>query len=359
MKQLNVLIKPASSLCNADCAYCFYRDVAAHRAAASAGLMSQETARAVVDRAVQALGRGGALHLAFQGGEPTLVGLPFFKELFTYTEEVCRAADISVGYSLQTNGLLLNEDWCAFLHEHKVLVGLSIDGEAAAHDRYRTDAEGGTWERVSRTAKRLAAAGVRFNAVTVVTDAVAKHPTALYRFYRKRGFDYVQLIPCLAPLGQKNGVGVPVAHAYGEFLVQFFEAWYADAVKGCSIGVRLFDNYRALLHGEPAEQCGIGGRCTPQLIVEADGRTYPCDFYVLDEYCTGDVRTDTVEDTLRSDGLRRFMESAVQNTACDGCRYVRLCGGGCRRYRTYMPAADGCCPMRQFFTRCLDRLASI
>jgi hypothetical protein len=180
--------------------------------------MSQETARTVVDRAVQALGRGGVLHLAFQGGEPTLVGLPFFKELFTYAEEVCRAAGISVGYSLQTNGLLLDDDWCAFLHDHGVLVGLSVDGEQAAHDRYRTDTEGGTWERVYRTAKRLAAHKVAYNAVTVVTDAVAKHPTALYRFYRRRGFDYVQLIPCLAPLGQQDGPGVPDAHAYGEGL---------------------------------------------------------------------------------------------------------------------------------------------
>ena len=359
MRQLNLLIKPSSSLCNADCTYCFYRDVAAHRSLPSAGLMSQDTAHAVVDRAVDALSRGGALHLAFQGGEPTLSGLPFFEELFTYAAQACGQKDIAVSYSLQTNGLLLDEAWCAFLKQYDVLVGLSLDGEEAAHDRYRTDPAGGTWERVMRTAKRLTAGGVRFNAVTVVTDAVAGHPTALYRFYRKRSFDHVQLIPCLAPLGQAKGVGVPDAHAYGDFLVRFFDAWYADAVRGSGISVRLFDNYRTLLRGGAAEQCGIGGRCVPQLVVEADGGTYPCDFYVLDEYCTGNMHGNTVEDTLRSDGLRRFMQGAGSNPACRGCRYEPLCGGGCRRYREYMPAADGFCPIRYFFDRCLDRLANV
>jgi len=149
MKYLNYLIKPASSLCNLRCRYCFYCDIAENRSVANLGLMQPDTVQSLLRETFSRLETGGAVHFAFQGGEPTLAGLDFYRD-FVAQVKAHNAGNASVTYSIQTNGMVLDEDWAVFLKQYDFLVGLSLDGTKELHDLYRVDARHeGTWNRVS------------------------------------------------------------------------------------------------------------------------------------------------------------------------------------------------------------------
>ena len=167
MPPLSLLIKPASSACNMRCGYCFYADEAMNRAVASYGMMSEETIENIVRKACAFA--EGSLSIGFQGGEPTLRGLPFFRHFASLLRKY-NTKNLRVTLALQTNGLLLDEEWARFLHDEHFLVGLSIDGTQSVHDRLRKDAFGeGTFERVLAAAQLLEKHKVDFNVLTVVT----------------------------------------------------------------------------------------------------------------------------------------------------------------------------------------------
>ena len=148
MPFVNLLVKPASSLCNMRCRYCFYEDEAANRSQASMGIMSEETAALLIRQALDAAGKDGALSVAFQGGEPTVAGLDFFRA-FVAAVQRYNTAGLPVSYAIQTNGLGLDEGWVEFLVRNHFLMGVSVDGDKALHDEFRLDAAGkGTWTRV-------------------------------------------------------------------------------------------------------------------------------------------------------------------------------------------------------------------
>lgn len=205
MPNVSLLVKPASSLCNMRCRYCFYEDEAANRSQASMGLMTRDTAGRMVQQALEAAGPSGRLTIAFQGGEPTVAGLGFFRD---FVEDLARynTARIPVSYALQTNGLALDEDWAAFLARHRFLVGVSVDGDKTLHDEFRVDAAGkGTWNRVQKNLAMLQRAGVACNLLCVVTRRCAKSAVRVYHALQKTGVRYLQFIPCLDPLGEPRG----------------------------------------------------------------------------------------------------------------------------------------------------------
>ncbi|MBR4888366.1 MAG: radical SAM protein, partial [Clostridia bacterium] len=237
----SVLIKPASAACNLRCRYCFYADVSDSRAVKNYGNMSSETAHKLIDNAFAA-NRGGTVSFAFQGGEPTLAGLEFFRDFTAYAAEHC-PKNTTLAYSLQTNGTLLTDEWCAFLKEHGFLVGLSMDGHKKEHDFCRVDAKGsGTFTTVMETVKRLRAHKVDFNILTVLTRPLARHPQQLMAFYKKNDFKFVQIIPCLDPLEGDGGDYSLTPELYASFLKTFFRLWVEEFKKGNYISVRLFDN---------------------------------------------------------------------------------------------------------------------
>ena len=166
MKSVNLLIKPASSLCNLRCRYCFYEDEAQNRTQHSMGVMKEEIADLLIRQVFEAVDANGMVSFAFQGGEPTVAGLPYFRN-FTQTVRRYRPAGVSVHYAIQTNGTLLNEEWAAFLKEEGFLVGLSLDGFRSVHDAHRVDAEGAaTWKRVLAARTLLEKHRVDFNATS-------------------------------------------------------------------------------------------------------------------------------------------------------------------------------------------------
>jgi len=236
MKNITVMLKPASSACNMRCRYCFYADVSSLRDCRSYGVMTQATLERVLDHIFDSLAPGDRLNLAFQGGEPTLAGLPFFRSL---TELVARRSrGIRVSYALQTNGLILDDDWCAFLKEHNFLVGLSLDGPPGSHNACRPDAAGeGTFSRVLDAKRRLDRHKVEYNILTVLTADLARHPQQVWRFLEEQKIGYVQFIPCLGPLEESGSPWALSPKRYAEFYSALFERWYAAFRRGHYISV--------------------------------------------------------------------------------------------------------------------------
>lgn len=333
MKFVNFLIKPASSLCNLRCRYCFYADEALNREQESMGLMSEATAETLIREAYACIEPGGSVGFTFQGGEPTVVGLPFF-EFFTHTARALCPKDISISFSIQTNGTLLDEAWAEFFHREQFLVGLSLDGIKYLHDLYRTDAcQNGTWRTVTKAAVMLQKHQVDVNALCVVTGQCAKRPEKVYGELKKLGFDFVQFIACLDPIGEERGKRPHslTPQVYGKFLCQLFDLWYRDWERGQYRSVRLFDDYIHILLGDNASTCATCGNCGSYFVVEGDGSVYPCDFFVLDQWRMGRLGEQTLEELRQSPQALKFMEWGREKPkACASCRWKIVCNGGCK-----------------------------
>ena len=194
MKNIHFLVKPASSLCSLRCRYCFYADEAQNREQQSMGHMSEETARTLIEEGFRWIEPGGAVSFMFQGGEPTGAGLPFFETFTALARKLCPDG-VRLSFSIQTNGMLLNEAWAEFFRREGFLVGISLDGFKENHNLYRLDAQGSeTWNRVVKAAALLQKHHVEVNALCVVTGQCAKRPERAYRELKKLGFDYLQFI---------------------------------------------------------------------------------------------------------------------------------------------------------------------
>lgn len=361
----HLLIKPASSLCNMRCKYCFYADVAANREVPSFGLMSEETMDILIRKS---LGDDvPSVTFAFQGGEPTVRGLDFFRDFCSRVRRY-NERNIPIHYALQTNAYLLDEAWAEFFKKENFLLGVSLDGTVKTHNKNRVGADReGTFRTVWNAVKLLQAYEVDFNILTVVSADTARAIDKIYPFFMSKGLVYQQYIPCLDPLGEERGQH-PYSltpELYGDFLIKLFDMWAADVRHGTFVYIRFFENLIGMLKGYPPESCGMAGRCQPQLVVEADGGVYPCDFYVLDEYKIGDITKDSFEDFEKRRKEIGFIDLSLPPAPeCLDCPYAFLCRGGCRRDRE--PAAEGrmslnyfCPAFKRFYEHALPVLKDI
>lgn len=333
MPPLSLLIKPASGSCNMRCQYCFYTDETENRSIPLMGRMSLETMGVLVDKAMSY--SEGDCAFTFQGGEPTLAGLPFFQALTNHIDRHPAAG--RVRYSMQTNGYDLNEDWARWFAEHRVLVGVSLDGPKEIHDRYRLDHAGrGTFSRVMASLRLLEKYGVEYNILTVVSAANARRARQVYSFFQKHGFHYQQYIECLDPIGEAWG-GHEFSltpERYEVFLKNLFDAWYQDMRAGRHVYNRHFENLLMLLDGQQPESCNLQGTCAQQWVIEADGGVYPCDFYALDQWRLGNILEDafeTMEERRQASGFIQLSQPVPEE--CRICRWLPLCRNGCRRNR--------------------------
>ena len=361
MKRISVMLKPASSLCNLRCRYCFYAEVSDSREIRSFGVMERETASRILENIFSCLTPGDELNLAFQGGEPTLAGLDFFRFFVSQVERL--RGRLRVSYALQTNGTLLDEEWCAFFREHDFLIGLSLDATQAMHDQNRVDASGkGTYTRVSAARALLEKQGVAYNVLSVLTNALARHPQQVWSWLCKDDIRYVQFIPCL---GELDGGATRFSlspERFASFYTQLFKLWNADFEKGRYRSVKLFDDLVKLLVDGSRNACGLTGRCMPQIVVEADGSVYPCDFYALDAYRVGNLAEAPIDALYTSAAMAAFRTRPTAMPAlCGDCPYAPVCGGGCPRMRREVcgtPEAKSC-GYRSFLDQCLPELHRI
>ncbi|MBZ5586532.1 MAG: anaerobic sulfatase maturase, partial [Acidobacteriia bacterium] len=327
----SLLIKPASAVCNLDCSYCFYLDRAADPYKALPGRrMSLEILERLVDAYL--LYSYPSSVFAFQGGEPTLAGLPFFQRVVELQQQYGRNGQ-NVSNSLQTNGILLDDAWCELFRAYQWLLGVSLDGPEAEHDLYRVNKQGrGTWKRVMESVELLKRRQVEFNVLCVLSQANVERPKELYRFFRGMGIDNIQLIP-LAEFGP-GGAPLPFTitpEQYGRFLCEWFDLWWPDRRK---VRVRFFDNVAEALAGQKPGNCTLHETCDSYAVVEYNGDVYPCDFFVEGSWKLGNIEVDSWSEIARR--ARRYQFAAkktLPHSECLACEYEPVCHGGCPKLR--------------------------
>jgi len=342
------------------CKYCFYYDVAAHRHEANLGIMPLETASAILNNVFSQLATGDQITFAFQGGEPGLAGLDYFK-FFAETAKKLAPKGVRIHYALQTNGLMVDAAWAAFFKQYDFLIGLSLDGDAALHNHNRQDATGkGTHSRVLAAKKILDTHGVRYNILCVLTSETARRARRLWDFIMTQNIRHIQFIPCLEPLDKTDAAHALTPAKFHQFYATLFPLWKKEAQKGNVINVRMFEDLAGMFLAGQNITCGMSGLCSPQIIVEADGGVYPCDFYVLDEYRVADLSSQNLKDVFETVATCAFLKEArPQPPQCAGCAYVKWCGGGCKRMAQAVYGAGGDCGMRAFLDECLEELLAV
>ena len=365
MPAASILIKPASSNCNIDCSYCFYKKLCRTRESYSLGRMSTETLTALIKNAFSYA--QGLVSFAFQGGEPMLAGLDFFKTAVSL-EKKYAPKGLIVENTIQTNGVLLDEEWARFFAQEDFLVGVSLDGPKKIHDAYRKGANGtGTFVRVMDSLSLLSRFKVRFNIAAVITQETSKKASYLYKFWKRNNFQYVQVIPCMGNTWAAGG-DMRLAEseysvrpdAWGRFLSELFDLWYADFTRGDDMEIRTFSNYAQLAAGFAAEECGMNGHCTCYFVSEANGSVYPCDFYCTDEYCLGNVNEPFGNMAASRCAVKFVEESVLINEKCRRCEFFRLCKGGCRHWRAKDDNLNYLCEgYKIFFEHCAVRLENL
>lgn len=340
------------------CRYCFYCDVAAHREQPRAQVMSEDVTDAIIDRALAVAG-DAHVSFAFQGGEPTLAGLDFFESFVARVE--ARRERQQVRYALQTNGYLIDESWAAFLAKHRVLAGVSVDGYRDLHDSLRPDAHGaGTYGRAMGAVRLLREAGVDVNVLTVLTVQLARHPQQVFKWIERERIGHIQFIPCLPGLDDVSDTFSLSPRSFAAFYKRLFDLWWKSCANGRYVSIWLFENMMQMALGQFPSQCGMLGRCAPQFVVEGDGSVYPCDFYALDEYRVGNIRTDDLEQMALCETMRAFLDEPRRPCAdCTDCPFEGICHRNCKRLNIAYYDADYC-GLRDFLSYAwpgLDRMA--
>ena len=362
MRFITFLIKPASSLCNMRCKYCFYEDVSDNRIVKNMGIMKEDTARQIVQKAFEAVDEGGSISFMFQGGEPTLAGLAFFRS-FICLEHQYRRDGITIYHAIQTNGMSLDDEWAAFFRENRFLVGLSLDGTEEIHDCFRIDSKGnGSWKRVVSSLRILEKHQVETNLLCVVTKQMAKKAQRVWTALEKLGDHPLQFIPCLDPLEEERGAfsySLTPVH-YAQFLCNLFDCWYQAWKSNRYVSVRLFDDYLRIMAGMNPSCCAAAGSCGHYLVVEGDGSLYPCVFFVLDQWYIGNINEITVAEALSSPVSQKFIaEGQHRPKECYDCAYRKLCRGGCKRDWMESHQNYYCESYKAFFAYALPRMQEI
>lgn len=332
MPPVSVLIKPASSGCNLRCEYCFYHSISEGRSISNYGFMEEETLINLVKKILEYAHEYCAF--AFQGGEPTLIGLDFYRRVVELQKEF-NHKNLRIENTIQTNGTLIDEEWAKFLAQNNFLVGLSLDGPKEINDGARVDISGkSTFSKVMNTIKLFNEYDVQYNILSVVTSYGARHINKIYSFYKKLGVKFVQFIPCLDEDEQQSKYYSLDNKRYGDFLKKLFDLWYEDFIKGERIDIRYFSNLVQIAAGYRPEACGMEGKCHCYFVVEADGGVYPCDFYVTDNWKLGNLNDSDFKSLIETPRSTDFVESSLGiHDKCRKCKFFTLCRGGCRRWR--------------------------
>ena len=335
----HVLAKPTGAICNLDCTYCFYLEKE-ELYAGSEFRMGDDVLRQYLS---QLLGpySGPEVTVSWQGGEPTLMGVDFFRRVVALVEELRRPRQ-RVEHTIQTNATLIDDEWAAFLAEADVLVGVSVDGPREVHDAYRVDKGGkSTFDRVMRGLERLRAHGVRWNALTTVNRANESRGLEVYRFLRdEAGADFMQFIPIVERDDDVVSAVSVTPDGYGRFLIEVFDEWVRRDVG--DVFVQMFESTLASFVGVPGSLCVHSETCGTSVALEHTGDVYSCDHFVSPEHLLGNVRSAQLVDLVVSPQQRAFGLAKRDGlpAQCRSCSVRFACHGGCPKDR-FTPSVDG------------------
>jgi len=306
---------------------------------AGSNRMNEKTLEVLIDQTMGQCGSG--INITWQGGEPTLMGLDFFKRVVELEAKYGRKKQVS--NNLQTNGLLLNTEWADFLNEYNFLVGLSLDGPEHIHDTYRKRrSRKGSFEKVHRSAKMLLERGVDTNILSCITDYSSQYAEEIYHFNKKIGVQFLQFIPIVETDKADPGVAAEFsvsAKAYGAFLSKIFDLWYHDFVSGNSpVSIRHIESIFFRYVGFEAPECPLKEECGTYLVVEHNGDVYPCDFFVEPAMKLGNIHKDRLIDMLNSSAMVNFGQMKMDLPSnCSSCKWKPFCYGGCTKDRVRDP----------------------
>ncbi len=331
IRPFSLLVKPASADCNLRCRYCFYID--------RLGLYPENRVHRMSDATLEAMIRTfmatpqSQYAFGWQGGEPTLMGLPFFERIVELQQRHGKQGTV-VCNGLQTNATLIDELMARHFGAYNYLVGVSLDGPPEVHDHYRKNIGGaGTHAAVMRGIENLKQHNVAFNILTLVNDRVAARGGGIYRYLREQGFLYHQYIPCVE--FDETGALRPFAvegKAWGAFLCAVFDEWIKTDTR--TVSVRLFDTILQYYIEGVRNTCSMGRDCRQYFVVEYNGDIYPCDFFVYDDLRLGNVRAVDWAALQQSQAYADFGILKQQvNPACRACPYLEVCVGDCLKHR--------------------------
>jgi len=333
MKPFSLLIKPASADCNLHCSYCFYLDRGALYSESPYHRMSNE----ILENLISSYMATDQPQYVFgwQGGEPTLMGIDFFRRVTRLQQKYGRKGTI-VANGLQTNGILVDDEFAEHLAKYNFLVGISLDGPAPVHDYYRTTRSGrGSHAEVLRAIECLERNRVEFNVLTLVSSANIKKAGEIYHYLCERGIFYHQYIPCVEFDDQARPRPYTVkGNEWGDFLCRIFDEWLRRDCR--KVSVRLFDSILTLMVKGTYSLCHMGRNCCQYFVVEYNGDVYPCDFFVERLKKLGNIMNNSWEDLQKSPQYLNFgKQKSRWNSQCSRCEYLKYCQGGCLKNRLY------------------------
>ncbi|MEB5752042.1 anaerobic sulfatase maturase [Leclercia adecarboxylata] len=343
MTGCQVMAKPASSRCNLNCRYCFYIDKPQQ------AIMDDATLETFIQQHIAAQ-PGPEVQFAWQGGEPTLCGLDFFRRVVELQQR--HGAGKRIHNAFQTNGILLNDAWCVFFREQGWLVGISLDGPAALHDAYRVSRSGNpTHHKVLAAIEKLRAHQVSFNLLTVINRQNSGQPERMYRYLRALGTPYLQFLPLLE---HDNPESVSDAQ-WGAFLSSVFDIWVREDIG--RIFVQLFDSTLGVWCGYPSQICSLAVTCGHAFALEAQGDLYQCDHYVYPEYRLGNIHQTPLAELNNSEAAIAFGQRKKTTLPgdCQACPALYLCNGDCPKHRVEGKSAL-CAGYLAFFRHCAPHM---
>jgi uncharacterized protein len=331
MNPFQLLVKPVSFNCNLRCTYCFYLRVKELYPDAERPKMSERILETLISQFMGYQFKESII--GWQGGEPTLAGLDFFKKIVHFQQIYGKPGQV-IGNALQTNGILIDDDWCQFLSKYKFLVGLSLDGPKSVHDKYRKNVGGkSVWGKVMNAALLMRNHQVEFNILCVVSKANINRVKELFNFFVDNSFYYLQFIPALEvdENGKKASFSINSSQ-YGKFLCDLFDLWIDDPHQ---VSIRLFNSILATTLGQPKGFCVLEQKCADYLLVEWNGDVYPCDFFAKESYKLGNVLQKDLAKLLekRNNSFGKLKGELAPD--CTSCKWLTYCYGGCIKDRIF------------------------
>jgi uncharacterized protein len=350
---IHIVAKPTGPLCNLNCEYCFYLEKQALFSPGEQYRMTDDVLSAFITNYITSQPTS-VVEFVWQGGEPTLLGVDFFKRVIEIQKQFSGTKTIT--NSLQTNGTLLNDEWCVFLKKHNFMIGISIDGPQKVHDRYRRDRKGkGTFDRAMRGLRLLQKHKVEYNVLASVARETAQYPQDVYRFFKDQSVEFIQFSPVVERLRYVPGrqdrlrlagpasLDIKGEHTvtpwsvipgeYGDFLIGVYEEWVRN-----DVGKVFVMNFEWALNawlGNPSPVCVHAKTCGRSVVIEHNGDVYACDHCVYPEYRLGNIRTDKLSDMVNRSLKSGFGVSKEKKLPqwCMECGVLAACQGGCPKHR--------------------------
>lgn len=346
----HVMAKPSSSICNLDCSYCFYLEKdKLYPDRNNNWKMSEETLEVYIKQQILAQDVSEVV-IAWQGGEPTLLGLDFYKKAVEIANQN-NPNNKRIIHTFQTNGLLLDDQWCRFFKKHNFLIGISVDGPSEEHDKYRVNRSGKpTHLKIEKAIKCLRKHKVEFNTLTVVNDKNVTDPEKIYRYLKSIGSAHIQFIPLVerrANQPDENGLyyvnpdhkfDAEIEHwsvtseQFGDFLIKIFSIWITEDVG--KVYIQMFEHTFSKWLGENSLICFFSEKCGNAFSLESNGDLYNCDHYVYPKHKLGNIHTTTIKKMSLSEKHLEFSNQKKDlSSNCQSCDYLFLCNGGCPKHR--------------------------